>query len=852
MSSTATRLTSFALIAAIEEDLRNSILSAVDESDDALELLKAERYEKTQQRRSRDVPSSAPPTVSSLVTYLDFADSYEVLKGLKSRLPDELQQSLTLFAPFLGRITQIRNRVAHTRPMEIDDLATVHDVAKDICAESRGSWPVVCETLQRLEQDPAYVLGLTISLVSDPDEAPLHNLPAPEFDETGFFGRRKEVDRIKKAIKGAYPVVSILGDGGIGKTSVALKAAYELLDDPNNKFDALVWVTAKATILTVNEIQRISGAIESSLGLFASAAEQLGGERAGKSDDPIDEVLSYLEHFRVLLILDNLETVLDQRLREFLLDLPMGSKVIITSRIGLGIENPVSLDPLSDDDSARLLRAVARVRGVKALQGLPAPAVNQMVKSMKGHPAYIRWFVAGVQAGKRPEELLHNNDLVLDFCMSNVYEYLSGEAKSVLRSMQVLPGRRSQAELAFFNDYSANAIQSSLLELMTTNFVQMQGASAGHTSETTYELTDFGKQYLDKRHTVKSLERQLFENRSKQLTALGVTLQAESTASPYEPNTIDIRGSGDFSVARLLREALRYYERGQFDSALLSCREGQRLAPGYHESWRIEAFVQTARRDTLSARAAYERAHELEPNSATLNYLYGAFLVDEGMDLDLGLNLLQKAAHADQVPPAVIIQIVWAHIQLQDYESAIASASHALTLRPTNADGSVALVMGLRAAFYAAERSLENSQVGKAVESLEAAVELAENGNIEMLVGESSDRLVQLSELSADLSEKIDEEYMASSCENFTMRLKDRIRSIDPNLLNRRVGTLKNLIQDRAFGFTHSWGRDYFFHLYDFQNEEEWSYLTPGCYIAFTPDEANIRGPKAIDLRWLG
>nr|WSZ96743.1 NB-ARC domain-containing protein [Streptomyces sp. NBC_00857] len=852
MSSTATRLTSFALLAAIEEDLRNAILTSTDEGDNPLELFHSARYEKTQQRRAREVPGSSTPTISALVPHLDFADSYEVLSGIKNRLPDSLQQSLGLFAPHLAKVTQIRNRVAHTRPMEIDDLATVYDVAKDICTDSRGDWPKVCETLQRLEKDPSYVLGLTISLVSDPDEAPLHNLPAPEFDETGFFGRRKEVDRIKKAIKGAYPVVSVLGDGGIGKTSVALKGAYELLDDPKNKFDAFVWVTAKATILTVNEIQRISGAIENSLGLFASAAEQLGGNRAGHSSDPMEEVLEYLEHFQVLLILDNLETVLDPRLRQFLLDLPMGSKVIITSRIGLGIENPVSLDPLSDDDSARLLRALARVRGVPALQGIPAPAVMQMVKSMKGHPAYIRWFVAGVQAGRRPEELLHKNDLVLDFCMSNVYEYLGDEARSVLRSMQVLPGRRSQAELAFFNDYSATSIQSNLLELMTTNFVQMQGASIGQTSETTYELTDFGKQYLDKRHAVKSHDRQWFENRSKQLTSLGVTLQAESTASPYDSNTIDIRGPGDFSVARLLREALRRYERGNFDAALLSCREGQKLAPGYHESWRVEALIQAARRDTLSARAAYERAHELAPDSPTLNYLYGAFLVDEGMDLDLGLNLLQKAVHTEQVPPAVIIQISWAHIQLHDFVSAIASATHSLTLRPTTSDGSVALVMGLRAAVYGARKSLESGEIGAAVEMIEAATELAESGRVEMLEGESTDRLLQLSELSADLSEKVDEDYIASSCSTFSARLNDRLRSIDPALLNRRIGSIKNLVQERVFGFVQSWGRDYFFHLSDLQLEEEWGYLAPGVEIAFSPDDANVRGPRATNMRWLG
>jgi cold shock CspA family protein len=111
---------------------------------------------------------------------------------------------------------------------------------------------------------------------------------------------------------------------------------------------------------------------------------------------------------------------------------------------------------------------------------------------------------------------------------------------------------------------------------------------------------------------------------------------------------------------------------------------------------------------------------------------------------------------------------------------------------------------------------------------------------------------LQLSELSADLSEKADEEYIASSCDNFASRLKERLRSIDATLPSRRVGTLKNIIQDRAFGFVQSWGRDYFFHLSDLQSEEDWVYLAPGVDVAFTPDDENIRGPRATDMRWLG
>lgn len=852
MSSSATRLTCFALLSSMEEDLRAVILGACEESENAQDIFKADRYEKALTRLTRDVGKQAAGTISGLTPYLDFADAYEVLTGLKMRLAEDLQDSLRTFAPSIGKLTQVRNRVAHTRPMEIDDLAVVHDVSKAVSAIAPSAWSNLKRTISQLQDDPAYVLGLTINLVADPDNAPQHNLPAPEFDETGFFGRRKELERIKKAIKGAYPVVSILGDGGIGKTSIALKAAYELLDDPKNSFDAFVWVTAKATILTVNEIQRISGAIENSLGLFASAAEQLGGGAAKNSIDPVGEVLSYLEHFKVLLILDNMETVLDQRLRDFLLDLPMGSKVIITSRIGLGIENPVSLAPLSSDDSTRLLQKLSRVRNVDALQGLPSAVLSKMVQAMKGHPAYIRWFVAGVQAGKRPEELLHENDLLLEFCMSNVYGHLSEKARAVLRSMQVLPGRRSQAELAFLNEYSAVDMQSSLLELITTNFIQMQGASMDQSTETVYQLTDFGKQYLDKRHAVRSLDRAMFEGRSRDLADLGMRLQAESTASPYDPRTIDIKGPGDFSTARLLRDALRHHERGDVDGALLVCHEAQRLSPAYHESWRVEAFIQAGQRDVAAARAAYERAFELAPDSSTLNYLYGTFLVGEAVDPTLGLEMLQKAAILAEVPPVVVNEIAWAHIQLQDFEAAVTAASHSITLKPDRYDGLVAMTTGIRAGVYSVKREVEGGELDRAVERIESAVDLVESGRVEMLLGEPVDRIVQLMDSGDLLLRRIDDNFLLESLDSLLGRLKDRLRVVDPYALGRRVGVVTNVRQDKKFGFVRSWGNDYFFHLSDLMDENEWSYLDSGVAVAFYPDEGGMKGPRAAALRWLG
>lgn len=68
---------------------------------------------------------------------------------------------------------------------------------------------------------------------------------------------------------------------------------------------------------------------------------------------------------------------------------------------------------------------------------------------MSCHPAHIKWFIAGIQSGTEPERLLSDNGLVLDFCMSNVFDFLGEDSRTALRAMIVVPGSHTLAELAF-------------------------------------------------------------------------------------------------------------------------------------------------------------------------------------------------------------------------------------------------------------------------------------------------------------------------------------------------------------------------------------------------------------------
>lgn len=808
----------------------------------AEELIPADRIAKANGRRVKDgLPEASD--LPGLLAYLDFGESYELLASSSSALPPDLQASLKALGTSVARTIAIRNRVAHTRPMEIDDSSFLVDVTKTLAASANGFWEELTSVLDRLNSDPSFVLGLTISLPADPETGPQHNLPVPDFDETGFFGRQAELRRIMKAIKGAYPVVSILGDGGIGKTSIALKAAYELLEDPAQPFDAFVWVTAKATILTPNEIRRINGAIETSLGLIGSAAAELSGVEAA---DPIAEVLAYMENFRILLLLDNLETVLDNRLREFLLELPMGSKVIVTSRIGLGIENPVQLAPLSDDESTRLLRALARIRDVGQLTSLGQPTVESLARQMAGHPAYIRWFVAGVQAGKRPEDLLGNNELLLDFCMSNVYDYLSTDARSALRSMQVLAGAKNQAELAFLNDFTASQTQAALLELLTTNFTHMSSQMSGDSLDTGYELSEFARQYLDKHHPVDSGERNWLLSKSEELRDLGIEMAAANTASPFAATSVQVRGPGDFHAAGLLRTAIGV-ALSDPGAALEHCHEAQLLAPSYHEAWRVEGLVRKLSRDHGGAQAAYDRALELAPESPVMLFHFGEFLLNDVGDPQRALELLQRAARHEPASPEIAGQIAWAHHCLGDEAAAVSASSSVAEMRTASSfHRRAACVLAFRATQAAVAQMMSARQYDQAVEFVESAVELAEHVDKRLIEGEAADRLLALKEVSRSLAE-LSVDYAAKQAAQFVVRIAS-VLDRGAVSTNRTTGVIHALVVEKGFGFVMASGTKYFFHVSDLRDRADWDSLFEGALCVFEPAQAP-KGARAKRVR---
>jgi LuxR family transcriptional regulator, glucitol operon activator len=647
-------------------------------------------------------------------------------------------------------------------------------------------------------------------------------------------------------------VITIVGEGGIGKTALALRIAYETLDASPPLYDAVVWTTAKTTMLTPKQIVQIEGAICDSLGMLRVASDALAGSVTG--GDAIDELLEYLASFRILLILDNLETVLDERLRGFLGRLPQGSKVLITSRVGVGaFEYPLKLDPLSNTEAVQLLRALTKARGLSKLLAVSNQIVAGYCEQMKNNPGYIKWFVSAVHAGARPEEVLSDPALFLDFCMSNIYTFLSDDSRRVLQTLQYLSGSRSQAELAFLSELDSERLQRGLQQLLTTNMVNMVPVAKGTSFQSTYDLSELAREYLARRHPVASELANALKNRRRELVRASGEIAAGRRADPYSLRTIQVRSPSDHIVAKYLSDAMSAVNRSAYTDAEQLIREAKRLAPEFYEVHRVEAFLRIAEDNFTAATTCYEAALELKPNAASLHLAFAGFLIRYLDDPESASSYLKRAYELDPQAVAIQSELVVLYLSLGSYDDAERIIRELLT-RVISSERTQKKIFDLMLQLYQrkAERAAAQGDYMRALDILENLKNAFEGVPKNMVDRKMLQKLIRARGIARICRRNVSDHQMRQGAANLEAWLvatanDSPIRVSDSS--EEMNGQIVRWISDRRFGFiTGEDDKDYFFHFSAIISQHNPQDVNPGMRVIFNPIKRS-QGRPSVERR---
>ncbi len=223
---------------------------------------------------------------------------------------------------------------------------------------------------------------------------PLSNLPVPL---TRVIGRDEIISRISSQLT-HHRLITLVGTGGIGKTSVAVTAAERLA----NNYEHGVWFV---DLTAIKDPGLLPAAISSSVGLDVPA------------EDAPAELLSFLSDKRMLLVLDNCEHLIEAA-AAFALQVLRAApwvQILATSREPLSVEGErlhhvqsLEFPPvLPGPDAAEALEypaiqlfveRAASVLGDFEVRDIDVPIVVDICRKLDGIPLAIELAAASIDA----------------------------------------------------------------------------------------------------------------------------------------------------------------------------------------------------------------------------------------------------------------------------------------------------------------------------------------------------------------------------------------------------------------------------------------------------------------------
>ena len=605
---------------------------------------------------------------------LDFVDVSELLDAI-DRHAGSLASAIGVTKPELSgcfrglrNLVPLRNRVCHARPLEPDDYAVCMGTIElfAACIPKGLGLPELGEVRQLVARDPHYPLLLAIPEFwrQGLNQIP-NNLPVPEYDDTGFIGRRIDRDALLRNLRGVHPVISVTGEGGVGKTSLALQCLFDVASDSNRPFDHIVWVTLKTSVLTVAGVREIAGALTSPTGALEAAVSVVGPPPHGATfDELIAYTLEFMRGFRILLAIDNMETIDRDALRPLFAELPSGSKVLITSRYGIGeFEYRYRLNEMDRTDAIRLLRSTARLLNVDLWKREDA-FLGTLCEALFFNPQAIRWFVQSNSEGRPIADLLERRRSlieVLDFCFHTLYTGLAEAQRHYLRILVAVGKPLSEVQLALLSGTSSlEEIRASLAYLHSSNLVSQVADDWGRGPANLWTVSEFARAYVTTR------DKDLLALRPRVVPTYRALLKARDQArdavsiNPFRVSAIEAHTTDEATVVSLLKTAVRESTSGRNKVAVEHIARAKALLPYYYEVWRVSAQITDAAGDAMGANADYDRALELaDGRSQPLLVHYANFLVAHD-DPDTAMDVLRSIPSLDDADPRLIGSYAWA------------------------------------------------------------------------------------------------------------------------------------------------------------------------------------------------
>jgi hypothetical protein len=478
------RIKSAMIVYELETSLGNYVIE-----NEVLDNISDKNKDSILQRGSNtNIESEQRNNVSFLVesSYLDeiFNLATDITEGTSLNVH---MRELKGLCAYLG-IFDIRNAISHpNRPFPDSFWFRSATIASDPLIEKLG--------LGKVRQ--ALNSAISENLNSPPEEwfsdvkwAIPNTLPN-SFDHeiTGLLGREKEFKELNSALlKARINLIAVVAPGGIGKTALILQFLKELSLTPkySEKVSAIAFCTLKNERLTAEGIEQIE-AINGIEQIKETIMSDLNTLYDNHDFETFEQACEALENEKVLICIDNLETLLMHSQNEFIefnQSLPLLWRVIVTSRISVDSATTIPLEALGKRHAINLSRNYMRKRGVLNIEQATLENIAEMANN---NPLAIRLTIDLFNKGVDISQSISKSQKdIASFSYKNLIEALRENSIAILEAIYVL-STATKSELVEFLNLSNEDISESINELSKTSLIIRGTSDFGIDS---YRLSD--------------------------------------------------------------------------------------------------------------------------------------------------------------------------------------------------------------------------------------------------------------------------------------------------------------------------------------------------------------------------
>jgi len=546
----------------------------------------------------------------------------------------------------------IRKRVMHpVRPLELDDFGKLSQLAREIQKIAPSlNWSSLAINLRRMSKEEFLTEDIPAYWAEEPPIS--NNLPPAEFDETGFIGRRKERKDLKKLLDTEHRVITVVGEGGIGKTALSLRVCNDLLEENSRLFDRIAWVSLKTKYLTPEGIRDIQNTVDSVGYLVQTITQIFPTEEDNQVQQGWDRVIEQMRETKILLVVDNLETI-GEGIRALALEIPPGSKLLLTSRVGLGeIEVRYELSSFVPEDAMVLFRSLANIHNFKSLMGISNKVVHSYIGSLHFNPLLIKWFVLGVGKGADPNMLLKGKGLeeALMFCYENVYERLGELGKNILAIMMAARRDLTNAQLMELTDTDSVALVGASQDLVRSSMVQSVIKEGGSSA---LQLGGLVHEYLTRTHPPDNSTVLKVRGRIKEWQVGQDKIAVLSAVYRYGLKALQATSEDERISAQYIMRAFDAIRGGDLIVAESAISKAEQITPAWSEVYRVKAYLsELQNRPIFEVENAYEQSINCNDNDVN-QYHYAAYLTKAG-EYERALDHIEAASRCEDAQPLVL------------------------------------------------------------------------------------------------------------------------------------------------------------------------------------------------------